>query len=120
MPFPSEEEISDCLAELWALLYLSEYDEREMPPAVFALHTRLNDDQELYLEVWGRLDSKTRASWKGWLDDYRRQGRESRGIPPRYLREVWEGEGPCGVLFGESAPSEVNADAPGEGRKSRR
>jgi hypothetical protein len=107
-----EEDIHDAIAAILWVLYLSGYDELEMPAAIAAEHQILNADQELYLCVWGLLDSKTRAAFKAWLtyDYYRRTSGESSPIPEGYRLEVWEAQGPCGVLRGKLKTREGSAD----------
>ena len=68
--YPSEEDIHDSAAEVWALISLSEYDEVRMPQAVYELHCRLNEDEFLYLAVWERLEAPLRRQFKDWLRVY--------------------------------------------------
>ena len=74
---PDDEIIHDWCAAIHWLLYLSGLDEVEMPIEISAVHQSLNADQCLYLAVWERLDSKTRAAFKAWLT-YEYTGQSSR------------------------------------------
>ena len=62
---PTEEEIHDCLADMWDALYGGDLDESERAKCVYECH--LGICEELYLAVWERLDAPFRSAWKAYV-----------------------------------------------------
>ena len=71
---PSEEDVVECAATMFSLLYLWDCTDEERAEAVYQHHESLSE--ELYLEVWTRLDSRMRAGWKYYVNEARRYGKQ--------------------------------------------
>jgi hypothetical protein len=87
---PSEEEICDLCAAMWSDLYSGDLTEEARAATVYERHSTITE--ELYLAVWGRLDSKFRAAWKAYVAQeralqrscFRDTDRQGARLPERY------------------------------------
>ena len=71
---PTDEEITECAACMFSLLYLHDVSDEERAEAVYQHHESLSE--ELYLLVWERLDSRMRAGWKALVNEARGYGKQ--------------------------------------------
>ena len=74
---PTDEEITECAACMFSLLYLHDVSDEERAEAIYQHHESLSEG--LYLEVWTRLDSRMRAGWKYYVNEARRIGQRDEG-----------------------------------------